>query len=222
MPEKTKTEIKKEPTLYELLSTPLPETGIQRSNKEQTKKGYDTTGYGYQFIVNRFNEVLGIGGWNWTFEELERGEGAYKSGGKFFTITGKSTITIFANEKYAIKSDISHTEFGGHQSSTITDALKGSATNALKKTASFFGVGRQAFEKTIDEDNKEQKGEIKSIKTEPKKVLMVGEICETIEKIKTKVKIEEFRSWVNNVKSYTEEQKNVMLRKLEEQEKVCE
>ena len=35
-----------------------------------------------------------------------------------------------------------------------------------------------------------------------------------IEKIKTKAKIEEFRSWVNNVKSYTEEQKNVMLRKV--------
>lgn len=222
MAEKTKTETRKEPTLYDLLSAPLPELGIQRSSKEQTKKGYDTTGYGYQFIVNRFNEVLGIGGWNWTFEELERGEGAYRSGGKFFIITGKATITIFANDKYGIKSDISHTEFGGHQSSTITDALKGSATNALKKTAAFFGVGKQAFEKTIDEDNKEQKGDIKSIKTEQKKVLMVGEVCQRVEQIKTKEKIEEFRKWINGLTGYTEAQKNVMLRKLEEQEKVCE
>ena len=62
----------------------------------------------------------------------------------------------------------------------------------------------------------------KSKKETKKLKATVVEICEKIEKIKTKAKIEEFRSWVNNVKSYNEEQKNVMLRKLEEQEKVCE
>ena len=134
--------------LYIELSKPLPIEGIQRTTKEQTQKGYNTTGYGYQFIVNRFNEVLGIGGWNWSFTEIERAEGAYRSGQKFYSVTGSVTITVFLeNEK-----SISHTEFGGHQSALITDALKGASTNALKKTSAFFGVGKQAFEKTIDED----------------------------------------------------------------------
>ena len=72
-------------------------------------------------------------------------------------------------------------------------------------------------------DKSELQGKITdSIKTEQKKVLMVGEVCQRVEQIKTKEKIEEFRKWINGLTGYTEAQKNVMLRKLEEQEKVCE
>jgi len=138
-------------SLYKELSKPLDEKAIQRSKGVETKKGYDTTGYGYQFIVNRFNKVLGIGGWNWSFEEIERAEGTYKSGIKFISITGKATITLKLPE-----GEISHSEYGGHQSSNLTDALKGASTNALKKTAAFFGVGKDAFEGSIDEDNQDQ------------------------------------------------------------------
>ena len=139
--------------IYEELSKPLPKEGIQRSKTADTRKGYDTTGYGYQYIVNRFNEVLGIGGWNWNFVEMERAEGTYKSGQKFYSITGGATITIYLE---AEKNKVCHTEFGGHQSSSITDALKGASTNALKKSAAFFGVGKDAFEGTVDEDNSKQ------------------------------------------------------------------
>jgi hypothetical protein len=138
--------------LYEELSKPITgKNAVQRSTGTKTGKGYDTTGYGYQFIVNRFNEVLGLGGWNWSFEEVERAEGAYKSGTKFISITGKATITVSLPD-----GEISHSEYGGHQSSNLTDALKGASTNALKKTASFFGVGKDAFEGSIDEDNQDQ------------------------------------------------------------------
>lgn len=137
--------------LYLELSKPLAKEAVQRSVGAKTGKGYDTTGYGYQFIVNRFNEVLGLGGWNWSFEEIERAEGSYKSGTKFISITGKATITVSLPD-----GEISHSEYGGHQSSNLTDALKGASTNALKKTASFFGVGKDAFEGSIDEDNQDQ------------------------------------------------------------------
>ena len=147
-----KTDIKLDfKALYLELSKPLTKNAIQRSKGADTKKGYDTTGYGYQFIVNRFNEVLGIGAWNWSFEEIERAEGVYKSGTKFISITGKATITVSLPD-----GEISHSEYGGHQSSNLTDALKGASTNALKKTASFFGVGKDAFEGSIDEDNQDQ------------------------------------------------------------------
>jgi hypothetical protein len=36
---------------------------------------------------------------------------------------------------------------------TEGDAKKGAFTNALKKAAAMFGVGRQAYEGTIDDDN---------------------------------------------------------------------
>jgi len=151
MAEKTKELITDLKTLYAELSKPLIKNAIQRSKGADTKKGYDTTGYGYQFIVNRFNEVLGLGGWNWSFKEIERAEGAYKSGTKFISITGEATITLSLPD-----GEVSHTEYGGHQSSNLTDALKGASTNALKKTASFFGVGKDAFEGSIDEDNQDQ------------------------------------------------------------------
>ena len=138
--------------IYELLSADMPKEAVQNSKKEETRKGYDTSGFQYQYLVNRFNEVLGIGGWEWNFVEMERAEGAYKSGQKFYSITGGATITIFLeNDK-----KISHTEFGGHQSAFYTDALKGASTNAFKKTAAFFGVGKQAFEGTVDEDYRKQ------------------------------------------------------------------
>ena len=37
--------------------------------------------------------------------------------------------------------------------SSETDARKGSYTNAFKKAAAFFGVGRQAYEGSLDDDN---------------------------------------------------------------------
>jgi hypothetical protein len=206
----------KNKTLYELLSAPLPEEAIQRTEKEKTKKGYDTTGFGYQFIVNRFNEVLGIGGWNWSFVESkeDRIEGEYSSSkAKYYDLTGEATITIFANNKFNLIESLSHSETGGHKSATIADAKKGASTNALKKTAGFFGVGRQAFEKTIDDDNKEQNEGKK-----PKPVRTVESIIGEIKKCKKDSHIKEWTDWINKC-SYTEPQKNVMRMALEEAKK---
>ena len=47
--------------LYAALAAPFPESCIQRTSAGQTGRGYDTTGIAYQFIVNRLNEVLGVG-----------------------------------------------------------------------------------------------------------------------------------------------------------------
>jgi hypothetical protein len=42
---------------------------------------------------------------------------------------------------------------GGPLASSEADARKGSYTNAFKKAAAFFGVGRQAYEGSLDDDN---------------------------------------------------------------------
>ena len=48
---------------YKQLSQPFPEEAIERTDGRQTGKGYSTTGIKAQFIINRLNEALGIGGW---------------------------------------------------------------------------------------------------------------------------------------------------------------
>jgi hypothetical protein len=42
---------------------------------------------------------------------------------------------------------------GGPLASSEADARKGSYTNAFKKAAAFFGVGRMAYEGSLDDDN---------------------------------------------------------------------
>ena len=206
---KSKLDIKK---LYDELSKPLDKKAIQRSKSEDTKKGYDTTGYGYQFIVNRFNEVLGIGGWNWSFEEVERAEGTYKSGTHFISITGKATIILNLPN-----GQVSHSEYGGHQSSNLTDALKGASTNALKKTAAFFGVGKDAFEGSIDEDNQEQP-EIKKpaiAKKEGEVKPTLNETLIMIDSINDTKTLEEWRKRLKTNKTLNDIHKRVIEARLE-------
>jgi len=49
--------------IYVSLSAPFPEEAIERTNGNVTGRGYSTTGIKYQYVVNRLNEVLGLGGY---------------------------------------------------------------------------------------------------------------------------------------------------------------
>ena len=138
--------------LYAALAAPFPESTIERSDGQRTGRGYDTTGIKYQFVVNRLNEVLGVGG--------------YRAAR---TITVKETTTAKGRPAFEaiceIKLELGEWvggEFlafaetlgdGGHTSTSEADARKGSYTNAFKKAAAFVGVGRQAYEGTLDDDN---------------------------------------------------------------------
>lgn len=133
-----------EQKIYEDLSKTLPKEAIQKSEGSKTGKGYDTTGYGYQFIVNRLNEVLGIEGWNYEYKEINRTDGQSKSGSPRIGVCVEMKLTILGSTKSMV---------GGHISNNYVDALKGAITNSLKKTAAMFGIGKEAYEKTIDEDN---------------------------------------------------------------------
>ena len=124
---------------------------VERTRKEVTRKGYDTTGYGYQFVVNRLNEVLPEFGLHWTTQDdikLIR-EYPSKSGQMYYEYAGKLTLLFLDDNRGAVEARAC---YGGHQSSTHADALKGAFTNAFKKTAALFGVGADAYEGTIDED----------------------------------------------------------------------
>jgi hypothetical protein len=138
--------------LYAALAAPFPENAIQRTEGRVTGRGYDTAGIGYQFICNRLNEVLGVGGWR-----------AHR------TVTVKAVTTSKGREAFEAICDLTlelgsweNGDFvvfaealsdGGHTSTSEADARKGAYTNALKKAAAMFGAGRQAYEGTLDDDN---------------------------------------------------------------------
>ena len=127
-----------------LLSEKLSNEAVQRTQGKETKKGYDTTGYGYQYAVDKFNDVLGEE-WGFDWKIIHQSEGNYKSGTPFNDIVVEVSIWI--------KDKKPRSCVGGHTAITYADALKGAITNGFKKTASFWGVGRDAFAGTIDDDN---------------------------------------------------------------------
>ena len=138
--------------IYLQLVAPFPEHCIQRTEGRLTGRGYDTSGIGYQHIANRLNEVLGVGGWRAhrtvTVKEIVRSNGrpAFEAICDITLELGEwidGQFIVFA-ESLAD---------GGHLASSEADARKGSYTNAFKKAAAFFGVGRQAYEGSLDDDN---------------------------------------------------------------------
>lgn len=137
-------------SIIKQLSEKLPEDAVQRTKGSETKKGYDTTGYGYQAAVDRFNEILGEQ-WGYDWNIIHEREGQYKSGMPYIEISVQ--VSIWINNKENPRSCV-----GGHTGKDYADALKGAITNGFKKTAAFWGVGRDAFAGTIDDDNQPMPG----------------------------------------------------------------
>lgn len=121
----------------------LPKEAIEFADKNITKKGYDMFGYGYQFMVNVLNEVVGPADWSFNYEIVKETNGQWANGRPFWELTIATEITILGVTKKCV---------GGHKAESYTDALKGGITNAFKKTLGFFGVGKKAYEGTVDDD----------------------------------------------------------------------
>lgn len=138
--------------IYAELSAPFPEEAIERTEGRLTGRGYDTTGIKYQYLADRLNEVLGVGGFR-----TDR------------TISVKTVTTAKGRPAYEAIAEVRlelgewiDGEFvpfaqawgdGGHTAMTEADARKGSFTNAFKKAAAFMGPGREAYRGTIDDDH---------------------------------------------------------------------
>lgn len=138
--------------LFAALAAPFPEEAVERTSGAATGRGYDTTGIKYQWIADRLNEVLGVGGFR-----TER------------SITVKATTTAKGRPAYEAIADVRvqlgewrDGEFvvfaeawgdGGHMAMSEADARKGAFTNAFKKAVAFMGPGRDAYRGTIDDDH---------------------------------------------------------------------
>jgi 5'-3' exonuclease len=138
--------------IYVELAKPFPDTAVERTKAAVTRKGYDTTGIKYQYIVNRLNEVLGVGCFRVTREFSTR-EKQTRSGYPMVEATCDLTMQLgqWVDGEFAPFAEAVGT--GGHASNNEADAKKGAFTNGFKKVAAFFGVGWQAYAGTIDDDN---------------------------------------------------------------------
>jgi len=192
------------PEVIEELSKSLKEVygeqAVERTKAEVTRKGYDTTGYGYQFVVNRLNDVLHKHGLEWTTQDdiQKMSEYPTKSGKTYYEYAGKLTIMFLDENRNVVASR--HC-YGGHQSSTHADAMKGAFTNAFKKTAALFGVGADAYEGTIDEDYRPVEEPAKSPVTDASMPSLTGKELKEIEKeisaiagVKTKPELKKVNS----------------------------
>ncbi len=138
--------------LYRRLAAPFPEDAVERTKASVTRRGYDTTGIKYQYIVNRLNEVLGVGGFRVTREFAVR-ERETRSGYAMVEATCDLTMQLGAWQNGVFVPFAEASGTGGHTAASEADAKKGAFTNGFKKVAAFFGCGWQAYAGVLDDDN---------------------------------------------------------------------
>lgn len=137
--------------LYQLLSAPFPEEAIERVKGAVSGRPYDSASVRTQFLINRLNEVLGVGGYrihrNITVRQITTPKGR-----TMYEAVADMTIEIgeWVDGKFVVVGESVGT--GGHLSASQLDAEKGAHTNAVKRTLAGFGLGKATWEGRLDED----------------------------------------------------------------------
>lgn len=92
-------------------------------------------------VVDRLNEVFGLGKWNTNVEKLSSARWSQKtSKGEREVYTSTSKVTLLVPSL-----GIHLEQFGGSTNDDEGDALKGSATDGLTKIASYLGIGAEIY-----------------------------------------------------------------------------
>jgi hypothetical protein len=132
--------------IYYQLSADFPAEVVERSEGAKTGKGYDTTGVKYQALVDRLNDVVTPWGWSCEIEPAGNELAEEK------TATGRTRWSCVTQVRLGILGHYKR-HYGGHKAMDRADAQKGAFTNAFKKTAALFGIGRQAYLGTLPDDD---------------------------------------------------------------------
>lgn len=126
--------------MREALRKPLPKEAI---SQHPTKTFLSTIKAIY--VVERLNDVFGIGEWNISNEVISK-EGKWIVVKSVFTVNG-----------YSIKIE----QFGGNDNADPGDAYKGAATDALTKIGSYLEIGIDVF-KGLSDKPKSENGSAKN------------------------------------------------------------
>jgi hypothetical protein len=146
-----------------LLMGSFPKAAEQRVAKGVSRKGYDSTGLGYQVIVNRMNTVVGVGNWGFEITEKTMVEGRTKGERPKTVFECDMEILVWIKDEAGEKCSLP--SFGGHVGFTKWDAKKGALTSALKKGLAYFSCGWQTYAAALDEDAIYASDEYKELKT---------------------------------------------------------
>ena len=141
-------------TVYPLLAAPFPEEAIERTFGAETGRGYNTTGIGYQYIIDRFNTVLGPGHLRTTVNALTVTTTQTAKGKTLYQAECDLTLAIGNWVAGQWETIAEAQNYGGHDSLSLVDAKKGARSNAFKKAAAFFGPGHEAYLGIIDDDSR--------------------------------------------------------------------
>ncbi len=148
----------KRKTIYAALSASFPDEAIERTEGRLTGRGYDTTGIKYQYVVDRLNEVLGVGGFR-THRTLTVKESVSARGRPTFEALCEVRLELgeWSGGLFTVFAEAFGD--GGHTAMTEADARKGAFTNGLKKAAAMLGAGRDAYRGVLDDDNTQSETE---------------------------------------------------------------
>ncbi len=138
--------------IYRRLSEPFPEEAIERTKGRVTGRGYDTSGVKVQYVINRLNGVLGLGGFR-VEPDITVRERPARNGRTVFEAVCDITMQLGRWEDGSFVAFAEAPATGGHVAALEADARKGALSNAIKKAAAAFGVAWQAFAGRLDEDN---------------------------------------------------------------------
>jgi hypothetical protein len=141
-------------TVYPLLAAPFPEEAIERTFGAETGRGYNTTGIGYQYIIDRFNAILGPGHLRTTVNALTVTSTQTAKGKTLYQAECDLTLAIGNWVAGQWETIAEAQNYGGHDSLSLVDAKKGARSNAFKKAAAFFGPGHEAYLGIIDDDSR--------------------------------------------------------------------
>jgi len=122
--------------LIEKLNAPLPAWAV-RPNPMKPKMSVIHP----MAIIDRLNEVFGIGEWQFKTEAIECTKEIQKTKSGQRDVYMSSVHATLTVPKHTIHIE----QFGGSTNDDKGDALKGGATDALTKMASYLGIGASIY-----------------------------------------------------------------------------
>ena len=129
----------------------LPEGAIQRTYKQDTHKGYDTTGLGIDWMWEPLIGEFGSSRIHVSVTDVSAEQGVWGEDKKTkWSVSLRAIIQIIDGAEVLAECSA----YGGHESKLRGDALKGAESNAQKKALSKWGIGIDAYKGILDDDNK--------------------------------------------------------------------
>ena len=92
-------------------------------------------------VIDRLNEVFGVGAWRFSTYELDCTKEVQKTRSGDRTVYMSSVHGTLSVPEYNIHIE----QYGGSTNDDKGDALKGGATDALTKIASYLGIGASIY-----------------------------------------------------------------------------